>query len=99
MNPIIIAGIIANTILLLGALVVGGVLLLPIVRRLANHMERALSERQAAPQLQSQELRRLTEDVHAMRAELARVVERQEFVEALIEQRESVPALPGPAQG
>ncbi|MGH7553316.1 MAG: hypothetical protein ACREMQ_09875 [Longimicrobiales bacterium] len=99
MNPIIIVGIIANTILLLGGLVIGGVLLLPIVRRLANHLERTLIERHQAPQLQNQELRRLAEDVQMMRAELARVAERQEFVETLLEKRESIGVLPAPDRG
>jgi len=92
MDWIVPVALAANTALLLGGMVVGGRLLFPTARRLPDYLERLLKERQNASKLTVQ-LETLTSELAATREELARVSERQQFVEALLEDR-LPPALP-----
>lgn len=85
MDWIVRAAIVASTPLLLGG-GVGGRLLLPTAKRLPDHLDRLLKERQDASKLTSQ-LETLTSELAATRAELARVSERQQFVGSLLEER------------
>lgn len=93
MDWIVPTAIVANTILLLGGMVVGGKLFLPTARRLAVHVDRMLSERQPAAKLNSQ-LERLTDELVSTRQELARLAERQQFVEKLLEKQPPNAVLP-----
>ncbi len=86
MDWIVPTALVANTIVLLGGMVVGGRLLLPTARSLAAHLDRMLSERQPTAKLNSQ-LERLTGELVATREELARVAERQRFLENLLEKQ------------
>ncbi len=62
MDWIVPVAIIANTVLLLGGMVVGGVLLLPSAKRLAGHLARVLKEKSATT-ASAPELSRLTEEL------------------------------------
>jgi len=88
MDWIVPVAIVANTFLLLGGMFVGGRLLLPTAKRLPDYLDRLLRERQNAKKLSAQ-LEMLTSELTATREELARMAERQQFVESLLEDRPS----------
>jgi hypothetical protein len=74
--------------LILAVLVGGFILLFPIARRLGALLESRI-EAQKRPLPQSTEdVRALTEAVHALQAEVRLLTERQEFTEQLLTRRE-----------
>lgn len=86
MDWIVPVAIAANTLVLLGGIVVGGRLLLPTAQQLAAHVDRLLAEKQASAKLTTQ-LEALTNELAATREELARVSEQREFLESLVEKQ------------
>ncbi|MGH7481451.1 MAG: hypothetical protein ACRELV_04805 [Longimicrobiales bacterium] len=90
MEPETLAGMIFTVIML--AMIGGFILLLPVSRHLSKYLEERIGGGVARvgedPGLRD-ELRRLSTSVHALRDELERVAERQEFTEKLLESREA----------
>jgi hypothetical protein len=93
MDWIVPVAIVANTVLLLGGIIVGGRLLLPSARRLADHLDRVLKEKHAATS-SAAELARVMEELQTTRAQPARVLEQQQFLEALLQERKEPTRLP-----
>jgi len=85
MDPEVIAGMLFTLIIL--AMVGGFILLLPITRRLGAILEQRLNGR-AAADIAPAEARQLEATIHALRADLEQLAERQAFTEALLSERQ-----------
>ena len=85
MDPNATAGMVFT--LLLALLAGGFILLFPLSRRLGALMEARLADRNAAPQLDQEQLLELREALANVTTELQRVTDRQEFMEKLLSQR------------
>lgn len=83
------------TFILLMVLLVGGfILAYPLTRRLGAYLER-LVERPRDASEPDAEVERLRQEVDALRREVSRLAERQEFTDALLAERPERPRLGG----
>ena len=85
MDPEVIAGMLFTVVLV--AMVGGFILLFPITRRLGAILEQRLNGR-AAPEIAPAEIRQLEASIHALRADLEQISERQTFTEELLSERQ-----------
>jgi len=81
MDPLITASMIFTLIVL--AMLGGFILLFPITRRLGQFLEYRMSEKGRLQE--REEMERLLAAVHALRDDVARLAERQDFTERLLE--------------
>jgi hypothetical protein len=90
MDPVILTAAVANLIAL--GMISGAVLLFPTARRLGVYLEVLIEERRkGAPS--SGQIARLEEELRKTQEELRAVRERQQFVEALLEEKTDAVAL------
>jgi hypothetical protein len=85
MNPNFLLAVL--TWIVIVALVCGAVLLFPISRRLAELLHLRIEEKRKGAALESRDLQHLQATLSAHEAEIARLVEKQEFLERLLEER------------
>jgi len=103
MDPMALAGMVFTLILVV---LIGGIIVVtPLVRRLAALLELRLQEKMQSGQMgagDAAELKKriaaLEEEVGALREQHASLVDRQQFVEALLQSGEEARALPAEAE-
>ena len=91
MDPVILTAAVANLIAL--GMITGAVLLFPTARRLGVYLEVLIEERRKGMAPAGQ-IARLEEELRKTQEELRSVRERQQFVEALLEEKADALAIP-----
>jgi hypothetical protein len=91
MDPVILTAAVANLIAL--GMITGAVLLFPTARRLGVYLEVLIEERRKSAPSTSQ-MARLEEELRKTQEEVRSMRERQQFVEALLEEKADALALP-----
>lgn len=82
MDPIALAGMLLS--LLLTIIIVGGILVFPITRRLASALELWIADRRQGS-LQSTDARALRDSISTLAERMERLEDRQLFLEELVE--------------
>jgi hypothetical protein len=91
MDPVVFTAAVANLIAL--GMITGAVLLFPTARRLGVYLEVLIEERRKGTPSTGQ-IARLEAELRKTQEELRVMSERQQFVEALLEEKADVVALP-----
>jgi hypothetical protein len=76
--------LVATFLIVMTLIIVGGILLFPVSRKLGHLIEANLAEKRAAGLPDAGEARRLAERLSAVEDQLRTVVERQRFVDELL---------------
>ena len=92
MDVITIPLIVGNVIAL--GMIIGGVLLFPTTRRLGRYLEVLIEEKRAKGVGMGKHVERLERELKDTQDELARLAERQAFMEAMLEKRDESRLLP-----
>lgn len=87
LDPVVVLGMLFSLIVL--AMVGGFILLFPITRRLGAILEQRLNEKRPTS-ISSNQVRELEAAIQALRTDVDHLVERQEFAESLLQERNSL---------